>query len=205
MENNINKKEKIINAAIKLFAKNGYAGTSIRDIAKLANSSISMVSYHFGGKEGLYRSILKDLFDKQQNVINSFYDKSEFLKFSKKEKADFLLKITEKMVDFFYNVMNDELFAFLLREQRHIVSEYTPPVVVLLREIIAQIIDKPMLSREVVYASISIASQISASRFMSVFVAPYAQDGFEVEDINMIKQNVKNSVLAVVKSAGINL
>ena len=39
-------KERILKVATELFAKKGYAGTSIRDIAKCANVNLSMISYY---------------------------------------------------------------------------------------------------------------------------------------------------------------
>ena len=49
-----NSKEKILNSAIKLFATNGFDGTSIRDICKDAGVNVCMISYYFGGKKDLY-------------------------------------------------------------------------------------------------------------------------------------------------------
>ncbi len=52
-------RDKLLRAAIQLFAAKGYAGTSVKDIVELANVNISLVSYHFNGKEGLFRSCLE--------------------------------------------------------------------------------------------------------------------------------------------------
>ena len=49
----------ILNAAKELFATHGYNGTSVRDIVKAAGVNISLVSYHFGGKDALYRECIK--------------------------------------------------------------------------------------------------------------------------------------------------
>jgi AcrR family transcriptional regulator len=43
-----------------LFSKNGLEGTTVRDIAQLAGTNACMVSYHFDGKEGLYRACLEE-------------------------------------------------------------------------------------------------------------------------------------------------
>jgi AcrR family transcriptional regulator len=55
-----NSKEQLLRAGMKLFAKNGLEGTTVRDIAQLAGTNICMVSYHFDGKEGLYRACLEE-------------------------------------------------------------------------------------------------------------------------------------------------
>jgi AcrR family transcriptional regulator len=42
--------EKILAAARKKFAEQGYEGTSVRQIASEADVNIAMISYYFGGK-----------------------------------------------------------------------------------------------------------------------------------------------------------
>lgn len=50
----------ILNAARTLFAKKGFEAVSVREIAKESSQNISMISYYFGSKEGLYKYILSD-------------------------------------------------------------------------------------------------------------------------------------------------
>lgn len=52
-------REALLKAAIPLFAKKGYNGTSVKDIADKAGVNVSLVSYHFDGKEGLYRTCIE--------------------------------------------------------------------------------------------------------------------------------------------------
>jgi AcrR family transcriptional regulator len=40
-------------AALRLFGKQGFEGTSTREIAAAAKANIGSIAYHFGGKEGL--------------------------------------------------------------------------------------------------------------------------------------------------------
>ena len=47
-------KEQILNVAERLFAENGFAGTSLRSVIREANVNLSAVNYHFGSKEGLF-------------------------------------------------------------------------------------------------------------------------------------------------------
>jgi AcrR family transcriptional regulator len=46
-------------AAEELFATSGYEGTSIRQIAQQAGVPVALVSYHFGGKLGVYRRVFE--------------------------------------------------------------------------------------------------------------------------------------------------
>ncbi|MGG7036118.1 MAG: TetR/AcrR family transcriptional regulator [Flavobacterium sp.] len=57
--NQFNEKQiEILLVAEKLFAEEGFDGTSIRDIAKIANINIAMISYYFGSKDKLLESLI---------------------------------------------------------------------------------------------------------------------------------------------------
>lgn len=53
------KQLEIIKYAQELFITKGYDGTSIRDIAKVADVNIAMISYYFGSKEKLLETVFK--------------------------------------------------------------------------------------------------------------------------------------------------
>jgi AcrR family transcriptional regulator len=52
-------RERIIKAASRAFALNGYEGASIRTIVAEAQVNQAAINYHFGSKEGLYRAVLE--------------------------------------------------------------------------------------------------------------------------------------------------
>lgn len=49
----------IIETAEKLFASDGFEGTSVRDIAQEAGVNIAMISYYFGSKEKLMEAVFE--------------------------------------------------------------------------------------------------------------------------------------------------
>jgi AcrR family transcriptional regulator len=51
-----------MDAATELFAERGFEGTRVEHIAELAGVNKAMISYHFGGKKGLYAVILEAAF-----------------------------------------------------------------------------------------------------------------------------------------------
>ncbi len=53
------KQIQIMEAAEELFAEQGFAGTSVRDIAEEAGVNLAMISYYFGSKEKLMESLFK--------------------------------------------------------------------------------------------------------------------------------------------------
>ncbi|MDJ0719147.1 MAG: TetR/AcrR family transcriptional regulator [Prochloraceae cyanobacterium] len=54
----IDTKEQILNVAEELFAEQGFAGTSLRQVIKKAGVNLSAVHYHFGSKEELFRAVV---------------------------------------------------------------------------------------------------------------------------------------------------
>ena len=54
---------RIIEAAGQLFADRGFDGVSVRELARHAEVNAAAINYHFGGKEGLYHAVLRQLID----------------------------------------------------------------------------------------------------------------------------------------------
>lgn len=52
-------RERILDAAVALFAVNGYEGTAVRAIVQRAGTNLNSINYYFGGKLGLYKSALQ--------------------------------------------------------------------------------------------------------------------------------------------------
>ena len=59
----LDSRSRILAAATPLFARHGLNGVSVREVASAAGVNLSMISYYFGGKEGLYAEILKEQFE----------------------------------------------------------------------------------------------------------------------------------------------
>ena len=57
-------REALIHAATLRFGEAGYAATSIRAIAADAGVNLSLISYYFGGKQGLYEACARDIVDR---------------------------------------------------------------------------------------------------------------------------------------------
>ncbi|MFW5785727.1 MAG: TetR family transcriptional regulator [bacterium] len=68
---NGDRKTRILDAARELFAANGFDGNGIRDIAREARVSVSMVSYHYGGKLGVLRAIMSDFFEEYSRIVQA--------------------------------------------------------------------------------------------------------------------------------------
>jgi AcrR family transcriptional regulator len=61
-------RQQILDAAIYLFARKGFSGTGVREIARRANTNIAMISYYFGSKRGILEAALDMFFQRYQEV-----------------------------------------------------------------------------------------------------------------------------------------
>lgn len=55
-------RERILECALPLFAIHGYAGASVRMIAKAADVNVATLAYHFADKDGLYRATIEQMY-----------------------------------------------------------------------------------------------------------------------------------------------
>lgn len=59
-------RERILDAAERLFAQRGFHAVSVRDITQAAGVDVALVNYHFGGKQALF----EDVFMRRAAVLN---------------------------------------------------------------------------------------------------------------------------------------
>ena len=75
-------RNKLIQVAKTLFSEKGFDGSTVKEIADAADVNISLISYHFDGKEGLYRACLEQLgmarLAVAQNVLQDASSLEEF-------------------------------------------------------------------------------------------------------------------------------
>jgi AcrR family transcriptional regulator len=70
-------RERLLEVALRLFAEQGYAKTSTREIAQAAGVNIASISYYFGDKEGLYRAVFSEPMGEPADDIPK-YDQPHF-------------------------------------------------------------------------------------------------------------------------------
>ena len=201
-------KQQILNSAVKLFAQKGYDGVGIREICKDANANICMISYFWGGKEGLYKGIINDLIDKQTEFAKQFIDfKIKPNTLSKKKQVDLLFKIFDKMTDFAYNGnIPSYMIRMLLAEQHDRRVEFNSPTLTYVKQLIADIFEKDFNDAEITYKFLFIIAQFNSALVMPRFsLDSLNKKAFDKNDIKIIKANIKLYINALLKEEGINV
>lgn len=65
------RRQHIIGAAVRVFGRNGFAETSVQDIADEAEVVPTAVYYHFAGKEELLELAMRRVFDQLNTVVET--------------------------------------------------------------------------------------------------------------------------------------
>jgi len=100
------KRYEILNSAVKLFAKKGYDGTKLEDIAEAAEFGKGTIYNYFETKEDIYLEIIDRVTEDYTKKLNEMNQKSKTL-------YEFVSLITENLARF---VLNDQFeFLMLLR------------------------------------------------------------------------------------------
>lgn len=66
-----NTREQILNAAEVLFAQKGFKATTLKDVSLASGENSALVSYYFGGKEGLRHQIFLRQSERTQAILDS--------------------------------------------------------------------------------------------------------------------------------------
>jgi AcrR family transcriptional regulator len=110
---------KVLGGAEKVFAAQGFDGTSLADISKASGISVGLILYHFKTKEQLYQEVLERLAARYAEVLTGLRDKNlpppEMLREALKAVFDFW------RTDRTYNRIS--LWSFLERREKNAASE----------------------------------------------------------------------------------
>ncbi|BCG84764.1 TetR family transcriptional regulator [Mesorhizobium sp. 113-3-9] len=111
----------LVRAALKLFGRQGFDGTSTREIAAEAQANIGSIAYHFGGKEGLRAAAADYIVETIQTVAGQALGSAQVAAANDPEAARLLLfGALERMVGFIVaQPQAGEIVQFVLRELSH--------------------------------------------------------------------------------------
>lgn len=103
------KKTHIIDVAVELFSKNGFEGTSMRDLASAAGVNIAMINYYFGSKEKLFEAIVEGRSEKSRKEFEELAQDSSLTPIQKMDRIIEMKvnKVLEKR--HFHKVLQNEV------------------------------------------------------------------------------------------------
>ena len=197
-----NSKERLLKVASKLFAQKGFAGTSVREIAKAAGVNVAMISYFWGGKKELYQGIINNTIENQTRYAKSALDfaiNPEDL--SKEEQIELMYRTVDKAIEFFYSDMSSELLTILTHGQKEKEIFGNLPLFKYGKKLFAALFNLRESDKEVILTLVSIITLINAPRLMPNFSLQLMnQRTFHQEDVKIIRKNVKTYMDALLRN-----
>ncbi|MDX8501250.1 CerR family C-terminal domain-containing protein [Mesorhizobium sp. VK4C] len=111
----------LVHAALKLFGRQGFDGTSTREIAAEAKANIGSIAYHFGSKEGLRAAAADFIVETIQGIAGQALGAPQAAAASNPAAARAqLFAALERMVGFVVaSPQAGEIVQFVLRELSH--------------------------------------------------------------------------------------
>jgi AcrR family transcriptional regulator len=95
----IDTRTRIVETAITLFAKKGFAATGLRELANEADVNLAMINYFFGSKKGLLKDILATFFDGYSSLMQQHLRGQD-------EPKEKLRRFIREAVDYFHEHRN---------------------------------------------------------------------------------------------------
>lgn len=108
-------REVLLKAARVLFSQKGLEGTSTRDIAKESGLNISLISYYFGGKEGLYKELFMNFGTHIARVIDETLESLQDMEMNEKN----FVESVRRIITMFTNLheQNKDMATLMWREK----------------------------------------------------------------------------------------
>lgn len=206
MNEQINTKDRLIRAGVKLFAKYGYAATSTRMIASEAGVNLSAIAFHYTSKEKLYQACLEYM----QEKIKAYYSPScreieEALaegEMSEEKAWHYLERLIDLQIEVAFGKKYQSTLALVYREEsgpeglrpltREVFDQQERVMAQLLQAIV------PLTDNQARVISRFINGSIIAFGEHKSLIAPYIGDAPE-EKPGWLRSQIRSSCLAMVR------
>lgn|SRR5574344_880495 len=197
-------KRKIMNAATMLFAGKGFESTTTREICTAAEVNLSMISYYFKTKEGLYAAIIESVLHYGIKYMEKeILEADNLADMNKSEKIELYRNLLNKFVEFLYSESVPNSFVILMiKEQTSPNSTFSELYVKrinllysALRRILASISGKVDTDKSIIFAVSTIVGQILSWKIMNrATMQALKQKEYTKDDKKRILDIVENFV-----------
>lgn len=198
----------LIAHAIEIFGRDGFHAASTRAIAEAAGVNISQISYYFGGKEGLYLAIFREIASDMEEQLGSVAmpimarvasDTAPDVAWA----VDAVCLIATKMVEILMSENSAQWARLIVREQQDPTKAFDLlfdgvmgrvfNALVMLIKCIRQ--DDELTCRVIAMGIVGHAITFRSAR--AAVCRVFGQDSFSAEDVAAIQKVVRRNVMAM--------
>lgn len=203
-------KKDLLNAALELFALNGYKGVSTRQIVEKAKVNISAITYYFGGKDGLYKAVIESKVEFFESKMGLVLDEIAANKENDIEnQKKILLKFIDKYINFLFSKgVSQYAVLLLIREMNSPSSNfdffYTRVIGRVhksLTQLLAAIFAKPEDDDEMILLTATLIGQILIFRLgKRVILKRLEREDYDIELLHKMKQTILSNIKIIINN-----
>lgn len=168
-------RQRLLEAAIELFAELGYERGSTRAIARRAGVSLPALQYYFGGKEGLYRACAEYITEDVRSRLGPAAERVRLAlgrnDLTRAELLELLRAVVEPFLEGLATERPESWALFFARAQGEhsvafeaIFQQIGGRLLATVMEIVSRILGRPAASPEVAIRAVVIVGQIALVR-----------------------------------------
>ncbi len=98
-------RRRILEAALEMFAAEGYDGTSTRQLAEQAGVNLPAIQYYFGSKEGLFRAVIQSIVEHTDAHMAELAPRVQAALAAKDTPRDELLELLCQLLESFVSLV----------------------------------------------------------------------------------------------------
>jgi TetR/AcrR family transcriptional regulator, regulator of cefoperazone and chloramphenicol sensitivity len=195
----LNTRERLLLAALKSFGHNDFDAVSTREIVEIAGANISAISYHFGGKRGLYLATAEYMAERMQAKMKPLMESIRSqLVYSDKDGCQELLK--QLIHGFVHNLLmgevSEDAAGLIFREQNHptdafdfLYDKFMLPMQTIYSMLVARITGADPDAKETMLITHSLLGQIVIYRMgRETILRRLGIKRFSADDVNQIAE-----------------
>jgi len=111
--------QRLLDIAVTAFGQHGLEGASTRAIARAADTAMSSITYHYGGKEGLYLAVADHVGDLMGEILPVGQAEAALVQGDSNQARHLLRTALCRFVHKLQDPQSDAWALFVMREQLH--------------------------------------------------------------------------------------
>jgi AcrR family transcriptional regulator len=199
-------REALLEAAAEIFARRGFAGTTVREICVQAGANVAAINYHFGDKAGLYSEVLKHALQCARQKYPPHLGTNARSTAEERLRAfieSFLLRIFDEGRHAWHGKLMSREMVEPTSALDRLVQEEIRPMAMILHGIVRELMGDNATDGSVRLCSLSVVSQcLFYHQCRPVLQRLFPKLKSELHSAGPLAEHITNFSLAAIKQAG---
>jgi len=133
-EGGLDPRDRILDAAVRLFSQKSYSATGMRELAAEAGVNLAMINYYFGSKQGLLKALINRFFEQYSEAVMGVVEDPGTLEENVRRLAKAIVDLFRRDPDMVRVAMTElpmdvpDLAEFKATRIRHLMGHLVPLV-----------------------------------------------------------------------------